>query len=40
MKRVTDELVAEGVASFATSFDELLQGIAQKRAVALEDVQG
>jgi transaldolase len=32
MKRVTDELIAEGVASFAKSFDELIETIESKRA--------
>ena len=31
MQRVTDELIAEGVASFAKSFDELLETIESKR---------
>jgi transaldolase/transaldolase/glucose-6-phosphate isomerase len=31
MRRVTDELIAEGVAAFATSFDELLGTIEEKR---------
>jgi transaldolase len=31
MERVTDELIAEGVASFAKSFDELLETIESKR---------
>ncbi len=31
MKQVTDELIAEGVASFAKSFDELLATIESKR---------
>jgi transaldolase len=32
MRRVTDELIAEGVASFAKSFDELIDTIESKRA--------
>jgi transaldolase len=32
MRRVTDELIAEGVASFAKSFDELIETIESKRA--------
>jgi transaldolase len=31
MERVTDELISEGVASFAKSFDELLETIESKR---------
>ncbi len=31
MRRVTDELIAEGVASFAKSFDELIETIESKR---------
>lgn len=31
MEQVTDELIAEGVASFATSFDELIETIESKR---------
>jgi len=31
MNRVTDELIAEGVASFAKSFDELIATIESKR---------
>jgi transaldolase/glucose-6-phosphate isomerase len=31
MERVTDELIEEGVASFAKSFDELLETIESKR---------
>ncbi|HET6380074.1 MAG TPA: transaldolase [candidate division Zixibacteria bacterium] len=35
MKTVTDELITEGVAAFATSFDELLEAIeAQRKALA------
>jgi transaldolase len=35
MKRVTDELIEEGVAAFAKSFDELLEAIeAQRKALA------
>jgi transaldolase len=32
MRRVTDELITEGVASFAKSFDELIETIESKRA--------
>nr|MBA2265471.1 transaldolase [Chloroflexota bacterium] len=31
MQQVTDELIAEGVASFAKSFDELIESIESKR---------
>jgi hypothetical protein len=31
MQRVTDELIVEGVASFAKSFDELIETIESKR---------
>ena len=31
MQQVTDELIAEGVASFAKSFDELIDSIEPKR---------
>jgi transaldolase/glucose-6-phosphate isomerase len=31
MERVTEELLAEGVASFAKSFDELIETIESKR---------
>ena len=31
MERVTDELITEGVASFAKSFDELIETIESKR---------
>ncbi|MDQ3149794.1 MAG: transaldolase, partial [Chloroflexota bacterium] len=31
MEQVTDELIAEGVASFAKSFDELIETIESKR---------
>jgi transaldolase len=31
MRQVTDELIREGVAAFATSFDELLATIEDKR---------
>ena len=31
MARVTEELLAEGVASFAKSFDELIETIESKR---------